>query len=122
MWRLLEDVEFQGLRMVVNNKMKANPALGLGSVVKQIDVLDGSDIELWSCGILGESNPEQLCETVLFLHDLNCALRAKKEHKMLRHPACNSQFKLLMEDGVECLQYMEDLPTKINHGGLKHAK
>ena len=43
MWRLLEDVEFQSLRMVVDNKMKANAALGLGSVVKQVDVLDGVD-------------------------------------------------------------------------------
>ena len=45
-----------------------------------------------------------------------------KEHKMLRCPGCNSQFKLLMEDGIECLQYMKDLSTKTNHGGLKHAK
>ena len=52
----------------------------------------------------------------------NCALRAVKEHKMLRRPGLDLQFKLAMDGDVECLEFTEDMSTKTNQGGLKHSK
>ena len=79
---------------------------------------------MWSSGLLGCSNPEQLLNTVVFIIGKGFALRAGKEHYCLRSPSFeNSQFKFQQdEDGVTFLHYTEDIGLKTNKGGLKHRK
>ena len=120
-WHLLDDPEFSSLKFCVDNVMKQKASMGLGSEVKQVEALSVDQIDkLWNSGYLGEDEPKLLSKTILFLLGLNCALRAGKEHKALRRPGFNSQFKFGAASGQECLQYVEDFSTKCNKGGLKH--
>ena len=79
---------------------------------------------MWSSGLLGCSNPQQLLNTVVFITGKGFALRAGKKHYCLRSPSFeNSQFKFQQdEDGVTFLHYTEDIGFKTNKGGLKHRK
>ena len=78
---------------------------------------------MWDKGVLGEHEPEILCDTVLFLVGINCGLRAGDEHHDLRRdaPGKPSQFSFQRsENGDRCVVYTEDTVTKTNDGGLKH--
>ncbi|ESO94813.1 hypothetical protein LOTGIDRAFT_161064 [Lottia gigantea] len=89
----------KGLRSVLNSKMKELSRLGLGINTKKSEVITIEQEEiLWSKGLLGESNPQQLLDTLLFLFGLHFALRAAEEFKCI-----------------------EDV-SKTNQGGLDHRK
>ncbi len=61
--------------------MKECSAKGLGHEVKKAEILDDEKISvLWRSGVLGNSNPCQLQDTVLFLLGYHCVLCAQKEH------------------------------------------
>ena len=80
---------------------------------------------MWQKGILGDSNPAQLRDTVLFLLGMNVGLRAGDEHYNLRRDCegLPSQLQFRRNDkGVRCLVYSEDCTTKTNDGGLKHMR
>ena len=90
-WKLIDDPKFIKLKMCLDNKMKENAKKGLGREVCQAEALNGNEIDrLWESGVLGDSNPKQLSDTMLFLIGVNCALRAGKEHKMHYRPGCDS--------------------------------
>ena len=121
-WKLLDEKEpvFQRLHCTVDNVMKECAATGIRSLVKHAQVILYSDEELmWSSGVLGTSNPEQLVDTLLFLLGMHCA---GNEHRNLQSLGKNSQFKYRMINGVCHLVYNEDLGTKMNRGGLKHKQ
>ncbi|ESO98024.1 hypothetical protein LOTGIDRAFT_77804, partial [Lottia gigantea] len=81
----MDDQEYQGLRSVLNSKMKELSILGLGINTKKSEVITIEQEEiLWSKGLLGESNPQQILDTLLFLFGLHFALRAAQEHGNLR--------------------------------------
>ena len=95
--------------------------MGLGRTVRKVEALESEQVaELWRSGVLGDDEPHKLCKTLLFLLGVNLGLRAGWEHKCLRRPGCDPQITIVNEVGVECLEYCEDLSTKINQGGLKH--
>ncbi len=74
--------------------MKEKASGGLGSQVKQVQVITYTDEDyLWSNGYLGMTNLEQLVHIVLFIIRLHCALRAGGEHKSLHSIGFHSQFK-----------------------------
>ena len=78
---------------------------------------------MWSLGILGVSNPQQLLNTVVFSVSKGFALRAGKEHQALHGIPFNSQLKFLRDDDREYfLRYTEDIGLKTNKGGMKHKK
>ena len=122
MWKLVDGVEFVNLKLCLDNVMKEKAAMGLGRVVKQAEAFNFSDIEkLWNLGLLGQSNPTQLMETVLFLLGLVYGLRTGREYKMLRRPGCDGQFTYCSDDSYECIKFVEDVSMKTNRGGLKHV-
>ncbi len=125
-WKILDDKdeEFIKLRYTYDNLIKEHAKSGMGSYVKQAQVLSYSDEKfLWQNGFLGTSNPEQLVKTVLFILGLHCALRAGAEHHSLSSIGFRSQLKYFFPDGGEqYILYTEDLGTKTNSGGLKHKK
>ncbi len=84
-WKLLDDSDsFVQLRYTVDNLMKEKASIGLGSQVKQAQVISYTDEDyLWMNSYMGMTNPEQLVHTVRFVIRLHYALRAGGEHKSL---------------------------------------
>ena len=73
---------------------------------------------LWDKGVLGESDPQTLLDTVLFLCEIHFALCSGQEHCSLKL----SQFELQTdEDGSSFLLYTENI-SKNNQEGLSHHK
>ena len=99
--------------------MKERHAEGLG-VRKSADVISLTlEEKLFSAGLLGDSNPMQLLNTVIYMIGMHCALRGGIEHNRLRRPGCNSQIVIeKLESGKERLVYTEDPLQKTNQGGL----
>lgn len=78
---------------------------------------------LWKNGILGEDEPEQLRNTVMFLIGLSFALRGGDEQHQLHALGFNPQITVKRnESGVKYLEYVEDMSSKANQGGLKHRQ
>ena len=123
-WKLLNEECFKDIKYTLDNVMKWRTEQGLGSKVKKAEVLDTNHEEyLWSVGLLGETNPDQLLTTVIFMIGKECALCAGKEHYALRSPPFHSQFEFLRDDqGIIFLCYQEDRGFKTNKGGIKHRK
>ena len=123
-WKLLNDEIFKEVKFTLDNVMKLYTAQGIGSKVKQADVLSMTHEEyLWSVGLLGTSNPEVLLTTIIYIVGKGFALRAGKEHRVLRSPPYDSQFEFMQdEEGHWFIRYTEDRGLKTNKGGLKHRK
>ena len=99
--------------------MKRLHALGL-AVKKQAETNHHWRREdlLWETGFLGDTNPQQLLDTMLFLCGVNFALRSGEEHCSLQL----SQLELVWpKDGHAHLIYTENY-SKNNQGGLLHRK
>ena len=70
---------------VLDNLMKERALQNIGIIKRQAELISlDFQNELWDKGVLGEENPEKLCNTVLFLIGINCALRSGDEHQNLR--------------------------------------
>ncbi len=122
-WELLDEKEFKNVRYTLDNVMKERVQKGIGVTVKKTSVLSYEDEEkLWRLGLLGRYNPEQLVRTVIFLLGLHLALRAAKEHCVLRSPGFDSQIEIVYINGVRHLKYVEHIGNKTNKGGLRHKK
>ncbi len=74
---------------------------------------------MWESGILGESNPEQLLNTVIFLLGIHLSLHAVDEHKSLKL-GCYSPIKVKFDKKLNCkyLEYVEQR-SKNHQGGTK---
>ena len=125
-WKLVDGPDFKQFKVVLDNVMKdsAKQNIGMNPRQAQLIPLNFKD-SLWEKGILGEHEPDILCNTVLFLISINCSLRAGDEHHNLRRSSANkpSQFSFERnEKGVQCLVYREDTVTKANDGRLAHMR
>ena len=120
-WKLLSEEIFADVKYTLDNLMKLRTSEGLGTSVKKAEVLSASDEDyLWSIGLLGTSNPEQLLNTLVVMIGKGFALRAGKEHRALRAPPFNSQFRFLGDDeGKPFIRYVEDIGLKTNKGGIR---
>ena len=90
MWKILDDVEFLDLKVVLDNIMKEKAAQNIGTTVRQAGYIPFDfENQLWDCNILSEDTPGKLRDTVLFLLSINLGLRACDEHHSLRHDNVN---------------------------------
>ena len=123
-WKLLSHEMFHDVRFIIDNLMKLRTSQGIRINVHQAEILSTFDEDLlWGLGLLGDSSPQGLLDTVVFLIGKGCALRAGKEHRQLRAPPYNSQFQILCDgQGKEFIRYSEEIGNKMNKGGLKHRK
>ena len=120
--RLFNDDKFCFLRDALDAMMKESASDGLGLTKKQGEVITLDEEEqLWSKGVLGDSKPQQLLDTIVYLFGIHFALRGGSEHPRLR-----SENSLIVKGkdkrtGLEYLEYREDI-SKTNAGGLKDRK
>ena len=116
---IFKDPVFAGFQRTLDSEMKRLRALGLGVKKKQAEpiIIEEEDL-LWEKGFLGDANPQQLLDTMLFLCGVHFALRSGEEHRSLQL----SQFELVCpKDGRAHLIYTENY-SKNNQGGLLHRK
>ena len=75
---------------------------------------------MFEANALGESEPEQLLRTVIYLLGLHLALRGGVEHTRLHRPGLDCQITTHVDEisGSEYLLYQEDALQKTNQGGL----
>ena len=101
--------------------MKRIQASGIGSRPKQVEIISEEEEELlWQKGLLGDSSPQVLLDTMVYCCGLFFALRSGGEHKSLRHSLCHIQ--VVQRHGERAyLEYTEDL-TKNRPGGLRGRK
>ena len=80
-FKIINDPAFCDVKYTLDNTMKMHVASGIGLSVRQAQVLSVTDEDyLWSLGLLGVLNPQQLLNTVVFSVGKGFALRAGKEH------------------------------------------
>ncbi len=83
-YKFLEDPDFQPVKNTLDNRMKELSQKGVVTAKKQSQPLMHSEEEkLWELGLLGDSNPEQLLNTVIYLLGVHLALQGVQEHKDL---------------------------------------
>ena len=101
--------------------MKRLQSCGIGSQKRQAEVISEEEEEiLWKKGLLGDSSPQVLLDTMVFYCGLCFALRSGKEHRQLRHSPC--QIELVETSGQRpYLRYTEDI-SKNHPGGLRGRK
>ncbi len=119
-WKILDDPDFVRLRFTLDNVMKqrAKARLGLKKSAQVISVTD--EEKMWSDGVLGDSNLDQLRNTLMYLLGINLALRGGEEHRRLRCPGHDPQIQVCVDTkGVKFLLYKEDFQSKTNQGGLR---
>ena len=116
-----KDADFDKFRYSLDAEMKRLQSNGVGSKRRQAEPLTEEEEEiLWQKGLLGDSSPQTLLDTMLFMHGLYFALRSGKEHRQLRFKPC--QVELIERPGERAyLQYFEDI-SKSRPGGLKGRK
>ena len=120
--RLFNDDKFSFLRDALDAMMKESGSDGLELTKKQGEIITLDEEEqLWSKGVLGDSSPQQLLDTLIYLFGIHFALRDGSEHRRLRLE--NSQIVKGKDKrtGLEYLEYREDI-SKTNAGGLKDRK
>lgn len=122
-WKFLDDPAFLRLRNTLDNRMKDLAKVGCVAPRVQAEEI-GIEKEdyLWDQGVLGDSTPRQLVNTLLYMVGVHFALRAGNEHRNLR-VGPNSQFDYGYDEVVQkrYLQYTEDC-SKNNQGGLNQRK
>ena len=120
----MDDEQFCVVRYTLDDIMKDKCAHGIGTIVRQVQVLSFTDKDLlWQLGLLGTDHPQQLLNMVVFMFGLSCALRAGKEHRTLHSLGFKSQLSFHYDNnGRRYLLYREDIGGKTNKGGLKHCK
>ena len=118
---LFKDLKFSPFRASLDGEMKRLQAKGVGGRKRQAEVITPEEEEkLWQTGQLGDSNPQQLLDTIVYCCGLYFALRSGQEHRQLRRSP--PQIQLFERPGERAyLRYEEDI-SKNHPGGLKGRK
>ncbi len=124
-WKLLGKGSecLNDLYYTLDNIMKHRTPAGLGRKTSATVVSIDTEEKMWSKGILGDSNPRQLSDTLLYLLGINLALCRDEEHHRLCRPGFGCQLRVGKDsDGICCLIFEEDVKTKTNQGSLDRCE
>ena len=116
-----KDPAFSELQKTLDSEMKRLRSRGLGCNPKKADPISVEEEELlWSTGALGESSPQTLVDTMVYMCGLFFALRSGSEHRQLRM----DNIKLFEKPGDSEVPYLvyTECVSKNHQGGLKHRK
>ena len=118
---VFKDAEFAEFRRCLDSEMKRLQRAGLGSRRRKAEPLTSAEEEiLWEKGLLGDSTPQSLVDTILVMNGLYFALQGGAEHRQLRSNPYRIQ--VIEKPGQRSyLEYVEDM-SKNRPGGLKGRK
>ncbi len=119
-FKLIDDPKMARFRNTLDNLMKKRAAEGISHKESSLAIDMEDKDTLWEKDVLGNSDPDQLRDTLFFLLGINFALRGGgEEHKNLRAPGFNPQLTVSKDRGGErYLKYKEDMKGKTHQGGL----
>ena len=111
--------ELDDFKKILDGEMKRLRSLGLGVKKKQAEpITTEEENKLWEQGVLGNSSPQVLLDTMVFLCEMYFALRSAQEHRSLQ---C-SQIELFEpQQSPPYLVYNENY-SKNNTGGIAQRK
>ena len=115
------DPEFSSFVSSLDSEMKRLQSNGLGSTRRKAEVITPEEEDkLWKKGLLGDSTPQTILDTMVFCNCLYFALRSGQEHRQLRLNPC--QIEVIEQPGERpYLKYSEDI-SKNRPGGIKGRK
>ena len=119
--KFLSDAKYKTIQDTMDDLVIQRTEAGMACNKKQAKVItkDMEDI-MWTTGVLGDKNPRQLVDTLLYLLGLHLALRGRDEHRSLRFQPSQITVKT-SEDGRKFLEYRENV-TKPDGRGLHSAR
>ena len=104
-----KDKDFAEFKASLDSEMKRLQSKGLGSKRKQAEpFIVEEENTLWEHGVLGDSTPESLLNTIIHMNGLYFALRSGGEHRNLRHNPC--QIEVVEKNHILSI---EKIPVKI---------
>ena len=116
---IFKDACFSGFIKTLDSEMKRLRSVGLGVTRKQAEPLTvDEENSLWEQGLLGDSTPQTLIDSLLFLCGINFALRSGQEHRSLQV----TQIELVVPPNVAPYVIYTENYSKNNAGGLSHRK
>ena len=108
-YKFMQDADFADIHNTLDNTMKKLSKLSKITCKEKAQpfILSEEDA-MWHDGILGQDNPEQLINTLMYLLGVHLSLRAIDKYKALK-VGYYSQIKIKYDEEHECkfLQYTE---------------
>lgn len=84
--KFLLDDKYKAIQDTLDGLMKERSKQGMGLLQHQADVITVEmENVLWQRHLLGDDNTQTLLHTLVYLLGLHFALRAREEHRRLRH-------------------------------------
>ena len=113
------DSEFRRFQQSLNAEMKRLRSQGIGFTRKRAEPISvDEEMSLWEKGVLGDSCPQVLLDTMVYCCGVYFALRSGEEHRSLKV----SQLELVEPVGERAyVRYTENV-AKNNHGGFSQRK
>ncbi len=108
-YKFMQDADFTDIHNTLDNTMKKLSKLGkITHKEKAQPFILSEEDAMWCDGILGQDNPEQLINTLMYLLGVHLSLRAIDKYKALK-VGYYSQIKIKYDEEHECkfLQYTE---------------
>ena len=118
-YKFMQDAYFSDVHNTLDNQMKHLSKIGLIAKKDKARPFTQDEDHIWELRILGESNPEQLLNTVIFLLGIHLSLHTVDEHKSLKM-GYYSLIKVKFDKKLNCkyLKYVEQR-LKNHQGGTK---
>ncbi|XP_060589912.1 uncharacterized protein LOC132745106, partial [Ruditapes philippinarum] len=118
----LDDAAFDGLRRILDAKMKQLSKQGLGMQRRSTAIIsEEQENELLNKRILETETPQMLLDTSLYTLGLHFTLRAGQEHRALR---VGENGQITVKRALQNRRYLEyhEYISKTNRGGIQHLQ